>query len=124
MGNNYLQVRKENIFKKIINYIRRKVQGTKEQSNNEINSNENSNIDTKKNDFINSLRVTPEVPDELKMLREDFEKGLVDIDDLADEQVEKLNDLYDKLIPTYEQELENEKRVYEFFKTRQVQSDE
>lgn len=118
MKNNYLQVRKVNIFAKIINYIRRKMKGTKEQNNNEINRNENNNIDTKKNDFINSLRVAPEVTDELNMLREDFEKGTIDIDDLTDEQVEKLNDLYDKLIPTYEQDLENQKRLYEMLKIR------
>jgi len=118
MKNNYLQVRKVNIFAKIINYIRRKMKGTKEQNNNEINRNENNNIDTKKNDFINSLRVVPEVTDELNMLREDFEKGTIDIDDLTDEQVEKLNDLYDKLIPTYEQDLENQKRLYEMLKIR------
>ena len=94
------------------------MKGTKEQNNNEINRNENNNIDTKKNDFINSLRVAPEVTDELNMLREDFEKGTIDIDDLTDEQVEKLNDLYDKLIPTYEQDLENQKRLYEMLKIR------
>jgi len=94
------------------------MKGTKEQNNNEINRNENNNIDTKKNDFINSLRVVPEVTDELNMLREDFEKGTIDIDDLTDEQVEKLNDLYDKLIPTYEQDLENQKRLYEMLKIR------
>ena len=118
MKNNYLQVRKVNIFAKIINYIRRKMKGTKEQNNNEINRNENNNIDTKKNDFINSLRVVPEVTDELNMLREDFEKGTIDIDDLTDEQAENLNDLYDKLIPTYEQDLENQKRLYEMLKIR------
>lgn len=124
MENNYLQIRKENFFTKIINFIRKKIQGNKEQSNNEVISCENNNtMDTQKNDFINSLRVVPEVPDELDMLREDFEKGIIDIDDLTDEQVEQLNDLYDKLIPTYEQELENQKKVYEIIKNKKTEVD-
>lgn len=101
MNNKELMVIKESFFKKILNRIKRFfkkddiVEEIKIQE--EININ-NYNLETisKKKDFLNSIKI--EENSEILYLKIKLENGEIKAIDLTDEQIDELQEIYDKEI--------------------------
>lgn len=97
--NTALIVKKENIFQKIINKIKNRLYKNKEKVNKEQIIIPKS-IEESKKEFINNIKVT--IDTEINMLKIKLDNGEIKAIDLTDEQIEKLQRIYDE-------EIENKK---------------
>lgn len=126
MKNDYLIEKKENIFTKILNFFKRLFKG--ENSNKSINENSLDNLsdiisnNIEKNDyaykaerseeeseFLNYLRIDKKEDPDLLELQERFENKEILMSELSDEELIKLNDLYNRQINNMKRELENKR---------------
>ena len=103
MENKYLQVRKENIFTKFINFFRKAFY--KESSVKEENIiNENS-----KKDFLNTIKIEHEEDSNLLRLQEQYENREIELSALSDEEIHNLNLLYKRQIEDLKKKIEDKK---------------
>lgn len=97
--NTALIVKKENIFQKIINKIKNRLYKNKEIYN-EKQIIVPKSIEESKKEFINNIKVT--IDTEINMLKIKLDNGEIKAIDLTDEQIDKLQRIYDE-------EIENKK---------------
>lgn len=93
--NTALIVKKENIFQKIINKIRNRLYKNKEIYN-EKQIIIPKSIEESKKEFINNIKVT--IDTEINMLKIKLDNGEIKAIDLTDEQIDKLQRIYDEEI--------------------------
>ena len=107
MKNKSLQVRKENIFTKFMDFVKKifKKKETKENTKQEpiVNTTEEN-----KSDFFEKYRVHQE-NSELLNLQNQFEKGEIDLCTMSNEEVRELNLLYKRQILDLNARLNNKK---------------
>ncbi len=107
MKNKSLQVRKDNIFTKFIDFVKNlfKKKETKEIAKQEpiVNTTEEN-----KSDFFEKYRVHPEKP-ELLNLQSQFEKNEIDLCMMSDEEIHELNLLYKRQVTELNTKLDNKK---------------
>lgn len=93
--NTALIVKKENIFQKIINKIKNRLYKNKEIYN-EKQIIIPKSIEESKKEFINNIKVT--IDTEINMLKIKLDNGEIKAIDLTDEQIDKLQRIYDEEI--------------------------
>ena len=107
MENKYLQVRKESIFTKFINFIKgifaKKV---KQEIPTKIETIENKDV---KSNFLNNIRIYKEENKELLELQSKYENKEIDLAVMSDEEVHELNLLYKRQISDLKKNLEDKK---------------
>lgn len=107
MENKYLQVRKESIFTKFINFIKgifaKKVE---QEIPTKIETIENKDV---KSDFLNNIRIYKEENKELLDLQNKYENKEIDLAVMSDEEVHELNLLYKRQISDLKKNLEDKK---------------
>ena len=107
MKNKSLQVRKENIFTKFMDFVKKifKKKETKENTKQEpiVNTTEEN-----KSDFFEKYRVHQE-NSELLNLQNQFEKGEIDLCTMSNEEVHELNLLHKRQILDLNARLNNKK---------------
>lgn len=107
MENKYLQVRKESIFTKFINFIKgiftKKVE---QEIPTKIETIENKDV---KSDFLNNIRIYKEENKELLDLQSKYENKEIDLAVMSDEEVHELNLLYKRQISDLKKNLEDKK---------------
>ena len=91
MKNDYLIERKENFFTKVANFIRNlfKKNGSEEDTTSGAITS-----DTQNNDFMDYIKVEKDSNEKLLNLQKSFEIGEVLIDELSDNELVLLKDLY------------------------------
>ena len=114
MENKYLQVRKENIFTRFINFFRKVFY--KEQIN--IEDTINNRTDNTKNNFLYEIKIEHEEDPNLINLQEQFENKEIDLASMSDEEVHNLNQLYKRQIEELKKKLENKKTEINIVKNR------
>ena len=120
MENKYLQVRKESIFTKFVNFIKGlfgyKVAEVKE---NPIQTTNNVPEKTeKKASFLEELRIEKEEDPELIKLQNQFENKELDLCVMSNEQVESLNSLYKRQVSDLKKKLDDKKTQLAIMKNR------
>lgn len=113
MENKYLQVRKENIFAKFINFFRKVFY--KEQINIEepvINAETINN----KNNFLNEIKLEHKENATLINLQKQFENKEIELSSMSDEDIHNLNELYKKQISDLKKKLEDKKKEINIIK--------
>jgi len=91
MKNDYLIERKENFFTKVANFIRNLF---KKNSSEEDTTSGAITSDTQNNDFMDYIKVEKDSNEKLLNLQKSFEIGEVLIDELSDDELVSLKDLY------------------------------
>lgn len=115
MENKYLQVRKENIFTKFINFFRKvfyREQNIKEEKNVNI---ETENI---KKDFLNEIKLEHEEDSVLINLQKKYENKEIELSSMSDEEIHNLNLLYKRQIEDLSKKLDNKKTELNMIKNR------
>ena len=110
----YLQVRKENIFTKFINFFRKMLY--KQPTNIEQPDITNEDIN-KKTDFLNSIKIEQDDPYIID-LQNKFENKEIELSSLSDEEVHNLNLLYKKQIHDLKRKLEEKKTEINIIENR------
>ena len=80
---------------------------------------DSSKIDknTKKESFVNSMKIEESEEKELLRLQEQYRKGKIKEEDLSKEQIDKLCDLYDRQIENLQKEINIRKQeILEYVK--------
>lgn len=96
MMNNKLIPYKENIFTKILNYFKKKFSRSKSQSIKNDNEKTISNNEYKKS-FIGNITIKEDEEEKrLKELQMQFDSGEIDEEDISDEDMDKLIEMYEK----------------------------
>ena len=98
MENNYLQVRKNNIFQKIVSFLKDLFK-FKKDTNNTMNiekSNDITGISKIKNEFRNEIEIGEHYDKDILELQFKYQQKEIELKDLSDEQIHKLNLLYIK----------------------------
>ena len=96
MENKYLQVRKNNIFQKIVSFLKNLFK-FKKDTNNTMNiekSNDITGITKIKNEFRNEIEIEEQYDKDILELQFKYQQKEIELKDLSDEQVHKLNLLY------------------------------
>lgn len=107
MKNKSLQVRKENVFTKFIDFVKKLF---KKRETKEINKQEPIVDTTEENisDFFEKYRVHQEKP-ELLNTQSQFERNEIDLCTMSDEEIHELNLLYKRQVATLNTKLDNKK---------------
>lgn len=103
MENKYPQVIKNNIFKKIIKYFKRLFEKDEIETI-EIEPKEKNND---RNDFISNLKISNEENDKIFKILKQYENNEITLESLSDEELEKLNILYEKQLIELNKKLED-----------------
>lgn len=96
MENKYLQVRKNNIFQKIVSFLKNLFK-FKKDTNNTMRiekSNDITGISKIKNEFHNEIEIKEQYDKDILELQFKYQQKEIELKDLSDEQVHKLNLLY------------------------------
>lgn len=96
MENKYLQVRKNNIFQRIVSFLKNLFK-FKKDTNNTMNiekSNDITGITKIKNEFRNEIEIEEQYDKDILELQFKYQQKEIELKDLSDEQVHKLNLLY------------------------------
>lgn len=96
-----IEINENSIFFKIKNFFSRLFHKN-EENKNEINTIEDAKNDVqsneKKNKFMDSIRNIEDEETKLLKLQKQFRYGEIKVEELSDEQIKDLGDLYDKQI--------------------------
>lgn len=112
----YLQViKKENIFNKVINFIRKVFYKPKQDTQETVFIKEKTN---NKNEFLNKIKLEHEENPILIELQRKFENKEVALSQLSKDQIHELNLLYKKQIDDLDKELDNKKTELNIIKNR------
>ncbi len=96
MENKYLQVRKNNIFQRIVSFLKNLFK-FKKDTNNTMRiekSNDITGITKIKNEFRNEIEIEEQYDKDILELQFKYQQKEIELKDLSDEQVHKLNLLY------------------------------
>ena len=98
MENKYLQVRKNNIFQKLVSFLKNLFKINKDINNtmNIKKNNDITRISKNKNEFHNEIKPEEQFDKEILELQVKYQQKEIELKDLSDEQVHKLNLLYIK----------------------------
>ena len=109
-----INVNKKGIFNKIKIFLMKLFRKSKKDL-----KGDSSKIDknTKKESFVNSIKIEESEEKELLRLQEQYRKGKIKEEDLSKEQIDKLCDLYDKQIENLQKEINIRKQeILEYVK--------
>lgn len=109
-----INVNKKGIFNKIKIFLMKLFRKSKKDLKEDL-----SKIDknTKKESFVNSIKIEESEEKELLRLQEQYRKGKIKEEDLSKEQIDKLCDLYDKQIENLQKEINIRKQeILEYVK--------
>ena len=97
-----INVNKKGIFNKIKIFLMKLFRKSKKDLKEDL-----SKIDknTKKESFVNSIKIEESEEKELLRLQEQYRKGKIKEEDLSKEQIDKLCDLYDRQIENLQKEI-------------------
>ena len=116
MENKYLQVRKENIFTKCINFIKGIfIKKVEKEIPAKIETIENRNV---KSDYLNDIKIYKEENKELLDLQSKYENKEIDLGVMSDEEIHELNLLYKRQISDLKKNLEDKKTQLSIMKHR------
>ncbi|MGN1327780.1 MAG: hypothetical protein ACI4VQ_06890 [Clostridia bacterium] len=116
MENKYLQVRKEGIFARFINFIKR-ISGQKleQEIPSQVESIENKQI---KSSFFNEIKIRKEKNKELLDLQRKYQNNELDLAVLSDEEIDELDSLYKRQVSDLKRKLDNKKTQLAIIKNR------
>lgn len=116
MENKYLQIKKENIFSKFVNFIKG-IFGMKVEQ--EIPSPKEI-IEKKeiKSTFLDELKIERQEDPELIKLQNQFENKEIDLCVISDEEIKSLNSLYKRQISDLKEKLDDKKTQLAIIKSR------
>ena len=109
-----INVNKKGIFNKIKIFLMKLFRKSKKDL-----KGDSSKIDknTKKESFVNSMKIEESEEKELLRLQEQYRKGKIKEEDLSKEQIDKLCDLYDRQIENLQKEINIRKQeILEYVK--------
>ena len=109
-----INVNKKGIFNKIKMFLMKLFRKSKKDL-----KGDSSKIDknTKKESFVNSIKIEESEEKELLRLQEQYRKGKIKEEDLSKEQIDKLCDLYDRQIENLQKEINIRKQeILEYVK--------
>ena len=109
-----INVNKKGIFNKIKKFLMKLFRKSKKDL-----KGDSSKIDknTKKESFVNSIKIEESEEKELLRLQEQYRKGKIKEEDLSKEQIDKLCDLYDRQIENLQKEINIRKQeILEYVK--------
>lgn len=113
--NKMVVVEKEGILKKIKKFFSKIFNSSNNNMNSEAQIIEKENINSEKDNFVNSLKVDR---DNIKELKIKFENGSITEEELTDYEKEQLNKIYDDEIKAI-----NERITYKKKKIQQLRKD-
>jgi len=116
MENKYLQVRKESIFTRFVNFIKG-IFGKKVEKEISVQAEKIEEKDVK-SDFLNEMRIYKEENEELLDLQSKYENKEIDLGVMSDEEVHELNLLYKRQISDLKKNLEDKKTQLSIMKHR------
>ena len=106
MENKYLQVRKESIFTRFVNFIKgifgKKVE---QEIPTQVETIENRDVKSK---FLGEIRIYKEENKELLDLQSKYENKEIDLGAMSDEEIHELNLLYKKQVEELKKKIEDE----------------
>lgn len=116
MENKYLQVKKESIFTKFVNFIKG-IFGKKvdQKITPQVQSIE---FKEKKSDFIKEIRLNKEENKGLLELQRKYENNEIDLSVMSDEEIHELNLLYKRQVSDLKKTLEDKKTQLDIMKRR------
>ena len=116
MENKYLQVRRENIFTRFINFIKG-IFGYKAKEETSIQV---EKVETKdlKSDFLNNIRINKQENEELISLQSKYENGEIKLSTLSDEEIDELDLLYKRQVGDLKKKLDDRKTQLNIIKHR------
>lgn len=117
MENKYLQVKKESIFTKFVNFIKG-LFGYKIAEETPIQKTNVSEQAHVKANFLEELRIEKEEDPKLIELQNQFENKELDLCVMSNEQVESLNSLYKRQISDLKKKLDDKKTQLSIMKNR------
>jgi len=116
MENKYLQVRKESIFTRFINFIKgifgKKVE---QEIPTQVETIENRDVKSK---FLGEIRIYKEENKELLDLQSKYENKEIDLGAMSDEEIHELNLLYKRQVSDLKKNLEDKKTQLSIMKHR------
>lgn len=116
MENKYLQVGKENILKKIINFIKG-IFGKKEEPKDNIEM-KKAEKESEATNFFDTIKVVKDEDKEMIALQNKYENNEVNLSSLSDEEISELSELYKRQVSDLKKKLEDKKQQLEIAKKR------
>ena len=107
--NKMVVVEKEGILKKIKKFFSKIFNSSNNNMNSEAQIIEKENINSEKDNFVNSLKVDR---DNIKELKIKFENGSITEEELTDYEKEQLNKIYDDEIKAINERITHKKKKY------------
>lgn len=116
MENKYLQVGKENILKKFINFIKG-IFGKKEEPKDNIEM-KKAEKESEATNFFDTIKVVKDEDKEMIALQNKYENNEVNLSSLSDEEISELSELYKRQVSDLKKKLEDKKQQLEIAKKR------
>lgn len=116
MENKYLQVRKENIFTRFVNFIRG-IFGKKVEQEVSVQEEKIENKDVKSN-FFDDIRIDKEENKELIDLQTKYENNEINLLMLSDKEIDELDLLYKRQVNDLKKKLDDRKKQLNIMKHR------
>lgn len=116
MENKYLQVRKENIFTRFVNFIRG-IFGKKVEQEVSVQEEKIENKDVKSN-FFDDIRIDKEENKELIDLQTKYENNEINLSMLSDKEIDELDLLYKRQVNDLKKKLDDRKKQLNIMKHR------
>ena len=116
MENKYLQVRKENIFTRFVNFIRG-IFGKKIEQEVSVQVETIENKDVKSN-FFDDIRIDKEENKELIDLQTKYENNEINLSMLSDKEIDELDSLYKRQVTDLKKKLDDRKTQLNIMKHR------
>lgn len=116
MENKYLQVRKENIFTRFVNFIRG-IFGKKvvQEVPTQVEKIENNDI---KSNFFDDIKIEKEENKELIELQTKYENNEINLAMLSDKEIDELDLLYKRQVTELKKKLEDRRTLLNIIKHR------
>ena len=107
MENKYLQVRKESIFTRFVNFIKRTFGKKADQEVfNSVDKTQNENVKT---NFFDEIKINKEENREILDLQSKYENKEIDLSVMSNEEIHELNSLYKRQVSDLKKKLEDKK---------------
>jgi len=116
MENKYLQVRKESIFTRFVNFIKG-IFGKKVEQEIPAPVETIENKDVKSN-FFDEIRINKEEDKELLDLQSKYENNEIDLCVMSNEEIHELNSLYKRQVSDLKKKLDDKKTQLAIMKNR------
>ena len=121
MSNNSLEVKKENIFTKIVSFFKNLFGGKKQEnivSENIINEEQKNEKVNTQSDFLDYIRVNKEEKEDPELLRiqEMLEKNEISPASISDEALNEITQMYERQVSNLKKDLEDKKTKINYLK--------